>query len=319
MALPPVQPELPQDINQKDRDLGFGSVLSRQRQLRLLNRDGSFNVFRERPTWWRRLGTYHFLLTLRWPAFFAVVGTGFAVINALFAIIFYLLGPGAVQGNVGVTNQFLRCFFFSVDTFATIGYGNLTPFGVAANAVVSVESLFGLMAFALATGLVFSRFSRPIPHIIYSKHAIIAPYSGGTAFEFRIINGSDNELADVEARVVLTRFEDNNGLPQRKYYQLPLERERVAFFPLAWTIVHPIDNASPLYGCTQEDLVRSRAEFLVLLTATDESFSQTVQSRSSYTGEEVVWGVRFASLFHDSSVSIDMERFHSLEPTQLPG
>lgn len=321
MALTSGQPPLPGSPDQTDRDLGFGSVLSRQRQLRLLNRDGSFNVYRERPTWWRRLASYHFLLTLSWPRFFAFMAAAFFAVNAVFAAVYYALGPASVQGNVGVTNRYLRCFFFSVDTSATIGYGNLAPAGVPAHVIVSFESLFGLMMFAIATGLVFARFSRPVATIVYSTHAIIAPYAGLKAFEFRIINGRDNELIDIEARVVLTRFEDaGGGSPQRKYYQLSLERERVAFFPLAWTIVHPIDNASPLYGWKREDLIRAGAEFLILLTATDETFSQTVQSRSSYTAEEIVWGVRFTSLFQgkDNSLAIDMNRFNSLEPAELP-
>jgi inward rectifier potassium channel len=313
------QPPTSDIAEQQNRDLGFGSVLSRQRQLRLLNRDGSFNVFRQRPKWWRRLTSYHFLLNMTWPTFFAFVFGAFFAINALFAVVYYLSGPNSVQGEVGVDNQFLRCFFFSVDTFATIGYGNLAPAGVRAHVIVSIEALVGLMAFAIATGLVFAKFARPVPNIVYSKNAIIAPYRGITAFEFRIINGSDNQLIDVQARVVLTRFEDREGSPQRKYHPLNLERDTVSFFPAAWTVVHPIDNSSPLYGWTREELVASRAEFLILLTATDETFSQTVQSRSSYVAEEVLWGVRFANLFQDRDrlITIDMHRFHAVEPADL--
>jgi inward rectifier potassium channel len=314
--MPSGLPQLPDSsLEKQDRDLGFGSVLSRQRQLRLLNRDGSFNVFREKPKWWRRLVSYDFLLNMTWPRFFGVVFLGFAVINAIFAFAYYACGPAAVQGDVGVQNEFLRCFFFSVDTFATIGYGNLSPAGILAHVLVSIEALVGLMAFAIATGLVFAKFARPKANIVYSRQAVIAPYRGITAFEFRIINGSHNQLIDVEARVTLTRFEDNEGTTQRKYYPLSLERDRVSFFPAAWTVVHPIDNSSPLYGWTNQEMVASRTEFLVLLTATDETFSQIVQSRSSYMAEEVVWGVKFANLFQDGDriLTIDMDRFHSVE------
>ena len=318
MALPSGPPQLPEDsaVEKQNRDFGFGSVVSRQRQLRLLNRDGSFNVFRQKPKWWRRLASYHFLLNMTWPRFFGVVFFVFVGINAVFALAYYLCGPGTVQGDVGVQNQFLRCFFFSVDTFATIGYGNLSPAGVGAHILVSFEALVGLMTFAIATGLVFAKFARPTANIVYSKHAIIAPYRGITAFEFRIINGSHNQLIDVEARVTLTRFEDNQGTAQRKFYPLSLERDRVSFFPAAWTVVHPIDNASPLSGITHEQMIASRSEFLVLLTATDETFSQVVQSRSSYVAEEVVWGVKFANLFQDGDriLTIDMDRFHAVEP-----
>jgi len=318
MELGSGQPPFPDNttIEQPERDLGFGSVLSRQRQLRLLNRDGSFNVHRQKPQWWRHLTSYHFLLNLSWPHFLLFVFFAFITVNALFALAYYACGPNTVQGDVGVTDPFLRCFFFSVDTFATIGYGNLAPAGVVAHVLVSFEALTGLMMFAIVTGVVFARFSRPVSNIVYSRNGIVAPYRGIHAFEFRIINGGTNQLADVEARVVLTRFEDKNGSPQRNYYPLSLERERVAFFPLAWTVVHPIDNASPLYGWTREELIGSHAEFLILLTAIDETFAQSVQSRSSYTAEEIVWGVRFANLFEgqDHSLTIDMRRFHAYEP-----
>jgi len=245
-----------------------------------------------------------------------VVFLVFIGINAAFATAYYLCGPGTIQGDVGVQNQFLRCFFFSVDTFATIGYGNLSPSGILAHAVVSFEALVGLMTFAIATGLVFAKFARPVANIIYSRYAVIAPYRGITAFEFRIINGAHNQLIDVEARVTLTRFEDKQGTALRKYYPLNLERDRVSFFPASWTVVHPIDNSSPLYGVTREEMIATRTEFLVLLTATDETFSQTVQRRSSYTAEEVLWGAKFANLFQDGDriLTIDMHRFHAVEP-----
>src|SRR4051812_38282499 len=201
------RPPIPDTSSEQNRDLGFGSILSRYRQSRLLNRDGSFNVFRQKPHWWRRLGSYHALLNMSWPAFFGFVMSAFVTVNAIFATAYYLAGPGTVQGEVGVDNPFLRCFFFSVDTFATIGYGNLSPAGVVAHALVSIEALVGLMAFAIATGLIFAKFARPVANIVYSRRAIVAPYRGITAFEFRIINGSPNQLIDVEARVILTRFE----------------------------------------------------------------------------------------------------------------
>lgn len=312
------QPPLPERTDEPNRDLGFGSVLSRERGIRLLNRDGSFNVSRNRPALWRRLTSYHALLTMSWPQFFGMVLLAFLAANAIFAAAYYLCGPAAVLGDVGVASPFLRCFFFSVDTFATIGYGNLSPSGIAPHVIVTLEALAGLMMFAIATGLVFARFARPTAHIIYSRHAIVAPYRGITAFEFRIINGRDNQLLDVEARIVLTRFENCNGTMQRRYYNLPLERDRVAFFPLAWTVVHPIDNSSPLYGWTQQALIDARAEFLILLTATDETFAQSVQSRSSYAAEEIQWGVRFSNLFQTGPdvPTIDMHRFHQVEPSE---
>jgi inward rectifier potassium channel len=182
---------------------------------------------------------------------------------------------------------------------------------------VTLESLVGLLGFALATGLLFSRFSRPSASVLYSKSAVVAPYRGITAFEFRVINQRKSQLIELQAKVVMARFENINGSMQRRYYVLPLERSQVAFFPLSWTIVHPIDESSPLYRSTHEELLRSSAEFLVLLTGIDETFSQTVHSRSSYIAEEIVWDARFGNLFERSSgeqsLRVDIERFHAVE------
>jgi inward rectifier potassium channel len=301
------------------RDLGFGSVVSRESRQRLLNRDGSFNVSRQGLRFWTSLSPYQAMLTMSWTKFFSIVGTLYLVVNAFFACAFLLCGPNSIVDTANVHSQpgFLRAFFFSVQTFATIGYGHIAPSGLAANLVVTLESLVGLLGFALATGLLFSRFSRPSASVLYSKSAVVAPYRGITAFEFRVINQRKSQLIELQAKVVMARFENINGSMQRRYYVLPLERSQVAFFPLSWTIVHPIDESSPLYRSTHEELLRSSAEFLVLLTGIDETFSQTVHSRSSYIAEEIVWDARFGNLFERSSgeqsLRVDIERFHAVE------
>src|SRR5205809_1308019 len=310
---------LPADINQETRDLGFGSVLSQEQQLRLLNRDGTFNVYRKRKSTLRSLFTYHGLLSMPAPVFIAIVAAIYLILNMVFAVGYLLCGPNALQG-ASVQHRFWQAFFFSVHTFATIGYGNVTPVGMAANLVVTLESIVGLLCFALSTGLVYARFARPTAHIIYSEKAIIAPYRGITAFEFRIINGRRNQLINLEAVVILTRFENKKGIPERQYYNLPLERPNVVFFPLAWTIVHPINELSPLFGWNQEMLLQSHAEFLILLAGTDEVFAQVVHSRSSYAAAEILWGYKFAKLFQDGDgiATIDMKKFHALERAALP-
>ena len=184
-----------------------------------------------------------------------------------------------------------------------------------------MESLFGLLGFALATGLLFARFSRPTAKILFSDTALVAPYNDITAFEFRIINARNNQLIELRARVLFSRFENVNGNRIRKYHELTLERHKVVFFPLSWTIVHPIDENSPMYGATQEELLTNNAEFLILLTGIDETFSQTVHARSSYRADEVVWGARFSNLYiqdHDGHIlGVDMNRFHRFERVQL--
>src|SRR5438105_1363729 len=307
-----------QTAEERDRDLGFGSVVSQQRHLRLLNRDGSFNVLR-RQGLLDAFGSYYSLVMMSWPRFMGLVIAFYILSNALFAGIYVFCGPNALLTVSGpaIASPFWRAFFFSVHTFGTIGYGNVIPAGIAANLTVTCESLFGLLGFALATGLLFARFSRPTAKILFSDAAIVAPYNGITAFEFRIINARNNQIIELGARVLLSKFEDNNGNRVRKYHQLKLERERVVFFPLSWTIVHPIDEDSPMHGLTQQDLIASGAEFLILLTGVDETFSQNVHSRSSYRAEEVVFGARFSNLYVQDDdghiLGVDMSRFHSIE------
>jgi inward rectifier potassium channel len=300
-------------------DLGFGSVLSRKRRLRLLNRDGTFNISRRKLDWWRSLTSYHTMLNLSNTRFIALLVTGYLLINLIFSLGYLACGPEALVGDAHV-NAFAKAFFFSVDTFATIGYGNVVPLGLAANLLVTLEAMVGLLSFALATGIMFARFSRPVAEIIFSRDAIIAPYRGMTAFEFRIINGRENQLIELQAKIVFSRFEEIDGTRQRRYYQLALERSSVAFFPLSWTIVHPIDDKSPLKGWTQQQLTDANAEFLVLLTGIDETFAQTVHSRSSYVAEELIWGARWVKLFEADEQPIlylDMERFHRHEQAPI--
>ena len=291
----PIPPTSEQDL----RDLGFGSVVSRESRQRLLNRDGSFNVERKGLPMWSSFSLYHELLTMPWWRFFLTVAAWYFAANTAFALAYLACGPEALSSSVtGMENHtFWRAFFFSVQTLSTIGYGHVFPVGLAANTLVTLESLVGLLGFAIVTGFLFARFSRPTARILFSRHALIAPYRGIAALEFRAANARSNELIEVSAQLMLSRFEDVDGVSIRRYYPLTLERPGVVFLPLTWTVVHPIDERSPLYGETPESLSRSRAEFLVLLKGFDETFSTTVQTRTSYTPEEVIWGARFANAF----------------------
>ncbi len=292
-------PETRTGVERPPADLGFGAVVTERRGYRLINRDGSFNVRVRKGNWWRSVFTYHTLLSMSWPRVFALLIAGFIATNGVFAAAYLACGAGALSGN-DVLGPAARAFFFSVETLATIGYGNIVPVTLAAHVVVVVEAMVGLLGIAVATGVVFARFSRPVADIRYSSHAVIAPYHGITAFEFRVVNARRNQLINVSAVVSLSRFEEQGGGRQRRFHQLALERSTVAFFPLNWTVVHPIDDASPLWGWDRRRLVEAEAEFTVLLTAVDETFSQTVHSRSSYTADEVLFGRRFAMMFTES-------------------
>jgi len=301
------------------RDLGFGGRVAQQTRSRLLNRDGSFNVRRDGLPFFRSLSAYHALLTISWPRFFLLSALGYFATNAVFAVAYLLCGPDALNGSkaAGLGPRFAEAFFFSVQTLATIGYGVLSPNGVAANLVSAIEALFGLMGFALVTGLLFSRFSRPTPHIAFSDNAVVAPFRGAQALMFRVANERSNQLTDVQARVILSRLEGPSANRTRKFHELSLDRPQVVFFPLHWVVVHPIDERSPLRGVTAEDFKAADSEILILLSAMDETFFQTVHVRSSYKPQEMAWGMRFADMFlrgEDGLVGIDMRKIHDLEP-----
>jgi len=316
-------PEYPSSpwLTPAERDLGFGSVVASDTRVRLLNRDGTFNVRREGTGYWQSLSLYNWLLQLSWPRFFALVVATYVVVNLFFAVGFLLAGPGSLSGPAPL-GQFGRAFFFSVETFGTIGYGNIAPLNTAAHVILSVEALAGLLAVALITGIVFARFSRPVPKIAFSNSALIAPYRGGRALMFRIANERSSQLIDVEARVVVALFDRRDGHATRRFSVLSLERNRVALFPLSWTVVHPLEENSPLYGLSERDLAEKGAELLVLLTGLDETFMQTVHARSSYRYDEIVWGARFSDIFekdraaHD--LTVDISRIHAFEKVDLP-
>ena len=319
-----------QPLNEQDlRDLGFGSVVSRESQQRLLNRDGSFNVERKGLTLLESLSPYHLLLTMPWRLFFLLCAGWYFFANVAFALAYLACGRDAlVSTSPGISQHpFWRAFFFSVETISTIGYGNVVPVSLAANIVVTVEALAGLAGFAIVTGLLFARISRPTANVLFSSHAVVAPYQSITALEFRVANARSNELIEVNAKVVLSRFEQINGVHTRRYYPLRLERDGVVFLPLTWTVVHPIDEESILNGESAESLRNSGAEVLVLLKAFDETFSTIVQTRTSYSFDDIVWGARFANAFmahaaerfakrarRNGKVAVDMRLFDIIEP-----
>ena len=305
-------------------DLGFGSIVATDSQTRLLNKDGTFNVRRRGIGWIESQSFYHVALTLTWPRFLWACVFWYLGLNVLFGAAFWLCGPAALVGSgaAEMGGTLWRAFFFSVETFATIGYGEISPVGVTPHWVMVIESLVALLSQALITGLLFARFSRPTAAIAFSHKLIVAPFRGGRALMFRIANKRNNQLIDLEARVTASWVERGTAGIGRKFQQLPLERQRVLFFPLAWTVVHPITEESPLYGLSDADLRARNFEFLIIISGIDETFSSQVHARSSYKPDEITWGAKFQNIFNppdaQGHLSIDLNRLDDVDAVELP-
>lgn len=302
------------------KDLGFGGALARGGRGRLLRRDGTFTPRRVGLGFVESFGLYHYLITTRWPSFLFWMAAAFVAVNAGFAGLYLALGPAALQGLTAVSGaeRFLQAFFFSVHTFTTIGYGNVVPASVAANVVDALEALVGLLGAAILAGLAFARVSRPRAGVMFSDTAVIGPYRDRTALMFRLANTRRNELIQVQVMVNLALV-----LPDgtRAFTPLALERPSVDFMPTSWTVVHPIDENSPLAGLDREALAARAPELFVLLTATEEVFSQTVHTRTSYAGPEIVWGARFTSILQYDDAGavarVDVSRLSETEPARI--
>jgi inward rectifier potassium channel len=305
-----------------DQDFGFGAVVARDSPQRLLNRDGSFNVVREGLRPLASLSVYHSLLTVSWPRFLLLVAVGYMVINAAFGGGYFLLGPDALAGDDAATalQRYLLDFFFSIHTFATIGYGSIHPQSFPAHWLVTVQSVAGLLGVGLMTGLMFARFARPIARIIFSHHAVVAPYQEGSALMVRLVNGRSNQLIEVRAKVALS-LNRADGTVGRAFHELDLERDGVTLLPLSWTIVHPIRPGSPLSGVTEAELRRRDAELFVVIEAIDETFAQQVHARTSYKPDEIAWAHRFSDAFirrPGRPLGVHVPRIHAIEPAPLP-
>lgn len=303
----------------EDSDLGLSGRIAQSPQARIMRADGSLNVRRVGIGFWDRLQVYQHLIVISWGRFTGYVLATYFLVNVVFACLYVAAGEGAIAGGEtgSLAARFESAFFFSVQTIATIGYGQMTPRGAFANSLVALEALTGLMGFALATGILFARFSRPQARILHSRCVLVAPYRDGKGLMFRIANGSDHQLIDIRATVTFSRMEtDSNGKRVRRYVTLDLERNHVSLLPTQWVVVHPIVEGSPLWGMTAEDLGRGEAEVFVIMTAMEETFSQVVHTRFSYAGEEIVYGARFADLFGTGAggaLTVDVSRLGEVE------
>lgn len=291
---------------------------------RFFNKDGTPNMQVKGLHFFERLNIYHSLLFMNRWKFILSIMFFFIAVNIVFAGIYLLIGIDHLGGLVANTTaeKFGEAFFFSAQTFTTVGYGRINPIGFLTSFVAAVEALTGLLSFAIATGLLYGRFARPRPFIKYSKNAIFAPFKEGVAFMFRMVPYTKNYLVNVEVKMTLAIRVTEDGVQKNKFFNMELDISKANTLTSNWTLVHKIDENSPLYQLTKEDIELGKAEVLIFVQGFDESFANTVISRNSYTYEEFVFGAKFLPMYHadeqNQSTILHLDKLDDFEKVELP-
>jgi inward rectifier potassium channel len=308
---------------QEEVNTGFGTNSSSTGG-RFVNRDGAANVIKTGVSLLNRYSWYHTMLGLKRKKFLLLLLIIYVGINLFFAGIYYLIGINHLAGvNTGSSiKNFTEVFFFSAQTFTTVGYGRISPTGFMASAVSTIEAFLGLLSFAIATGLFYGRFSHPKAFLKYSDNAIIAPYRDGIALMFRMVSFKNNNLSEAEVKLTTAISVEENGKFSDKFFTLDLEISKINSMALSWTIVHPINEKSPFYGFGKEDFLNTDIEIMVFVKAFDEIFSNTVISRTSYISNEIIWGAKFKIMYHPSNDSrktiLEINKLNDYELVSLP-
>lgn len=306
----------------QSKDSGFGAKYNGTTK-RMINPDGSFNIIKTGINSNIR-DTYHWLINMSWFRFLSLSLVMIFCINVLFALVYVLIGVEHLEGDIegDTLDNIIQAFYFSFQTFTTVGYGHIVPVGVFINFVAFIESTTGLMVFAIITGLLYGRFSKPGMRILFSKKALIAPYKEGWALMFRVTNLRKSDLIELEARVALSQNQAVNGNKVRKYHRLPLEINFIEFFPASWTIVHPIEETSPLHNISASMLAETQAEIIIQLKGFDQTFSQIVHTHYSYIPSEIVIGAKFKPAYStdaDGNIILPIDEFHDFENVPFAG
>lgn len=291
---------------------------------RFFNKDGVANVEVRGLHFWQRLNLYHTMLSMKRWKFLASIMLFFIIINILFASLYLLIGIEHLNGLVAnsLGEKFGEAFFFSAQTFTTVGYGRINPIGFITSFVASLEALTGLMSFALATGLLYGRFARPRSFIKYSKNALFSPFKDGVALMFRMVPYTKNYLVNVEVRVTMAMKTMEDGVMKNKFFNVPLDIAKASTMTANWTLVHPINEESPIFQFSKEDMANAEVELLVFVEGFDESFSNTVISKASYTFEEFIFGAKFVPMYHPNETNdktiLHLDRLDLFAPVDLP-
>lgn len=299
---------------------GFGSRASG----RFINKDGLPNVRRRGVNVLNRLSWYHTMLNLSSFRFITYLVVMYILINLVFACIYYLIGVEHLTGidKSNPLDEFIDVFFFSSQTFTTVGYGRIAPVGFMASLVATFEAFLGLLTFAIATGLFYGRFSRPRAYLRFSDIAVIAPFQDVTALMFRLAPYKNNALTDADVTLSTAIEINEEGVVKSNFYRLETQLSKINTLALNWTIVHKIDESSPFFGFSADDLKNTNIEIIVHVRAFDEVFSNTVVQRSSYVSREIIYGAKFLPMYYpdkekDSTV-LDLDKINEYQKAELP-
>jgi inward rectifier potassium channel len=285
-----------------NNDTGFGANPDNVGG-RFVNKDGTFNVRKDGVSFFRRFSLFHTMLNLPSWKFFGALFVFYLAVNFIFACIYFVIGRGEFQGILAVTtwDLFKELFFFSTETYTTVGYGRVNPVGNSANSVAAIESMLGFLSFAIATGLLYGRFSKPKAFLFFSKEALVSPYRGMKGLMFRFAAYKDHHtLTNVEIKVNVAMQIEEKGKMVFKFYDLDLERSHVESLPMNWTVVHPLNTESPLSDLSAEDMKKADLEMYVSIRGFDDVYSNIVQQRTSYTYQEILFDRKFVQMYRES-------------------
>lgn len=301
----------------RNEELGYTDKYE-GRNKRVLNKEGEFNVVQKGV----KTGIFHRLLNMSWGHFALNVLGFYTVINILFACLYLILDFNGIgfTADYEVQNKFLIASFFSAQTLTTVGYGSLYPLSTTVSIVAGVEALIGLMIFAILTGVMYGRFSKPVSGIVFSKLALIAPYKGGWSFQFRVANSMTNNLINLEASALLSIVVTEGNRQLRRFQPLALDNNKISYLSINWTCVHPINESSPLWGMTADDFMNGNIEIIVMVQAHNETFGAQVHARSSYTWEEIEWNKRFNLPYYfnaNGETVFDLHKLEEREPVAI--